>query len=71
MMELGAESVFVGSGIFKSDNPGRRAKAIVEAVTYYNDYKKLAEISEDLGAPMTGINCDDLLDSQKFAGRGW
>ncbi len=71
MMELGAESVFVGSGIFKSDNPARRAKAIVEAVTYYNDYKKLAEISEDLGTPMTGINCDELIDSQKFAGRGW
>ena len=71
MMELGAESVFVGSGIFKSDNPERRAKAIVEAVTYFNDYKKLAEISEDLGAPMTGINCDDLADNQKFAGRGW
>ncbi|WP_425506737.1 pyridoxal 5'-phosphate synthase lyase subunit PdxS [Spirochaeta isovalerica] len=71
MMQLGAESVFVGSGIFKSDDPAKRAKAIVEAVTYYNDYKKLAEISEDLGAPMVGINCDHLIDNEKFAGRGW
>ncbi|MBN2656656.1 MAG: pyridoxal 5'-phosphate synthase lyase subunit PdxS [Spirochaetales bacterium] len=71
MMQLGAESVFVGSGIFKSDDPEKRAKAIVEAVTYYNDYKKLAEISEDLGAPMVGINCDHLIDNEKFAGRGW
>lgn len=71
MMQLGAESVFVGSGIFKSDDPEKRAKAIVEAVTYYNDYKKLAEISEDLGAPMVGINCDHLVDNEKFAERGW
>jgi len=71
MMQLGAESVFVGSGIFKSDDPEKRAKAIVEAVTYYDDYKKLAEISEDLGAPMVGINCDHLVDNEKFAGRGW
>lgn len=71
MMHLGAESVFVGSGIFKSNNPERRAKAIVEAVTYFDDYKKLAEISEDLGTPMTGINCDELIDGKKFADRGW
>lgn len=71
MMQLGAESVFVGSGIFKSSNPAHRAKAIVSAVTYYNDPKILAEISENLGAPMTGINCDDLRDNEKFAARGW
>ena len=71
MMQLGAESVFVGSGIFKSSNPAHRAKAIVSAVTYYNDPKMLAEISENLGAPMTGINCDDLRDNEKFADRGW
>lgn len=71
MMQLGAEAVFVGSGIFKSDNPARRAKAIVEAVTYFNDSKKLAELSEDLGAPMTGINCDDLADKDRMSERGW
>ncbi len=71
MMQLGAESVFVGSGIFKSDNPQKRANAIVSAVTHYNNPKILAEISEDLGAPMTGINCDQLLDSEKLAERGW
>jgi pyridoxal 5'-phosphate synthase pdxS subunit len=71
MMQLGAESVFVGSGIFKSDNPQKRANAIVSAVTHYNDPKILAEISEDLGAPMTGINCDDLADNEKLSSRGW
>jgi len=71
MMQLGAEAVFVGSGIFKSDNPAKRAKAIVEAVTYYNDPAKLAELSEDLGGPMTGINCDDLTDKERMADRGW
>ncbi|ALB01513.1 pyridoxal biosynthesis protein [Francisella persica ATCC VR-331] len=67
MMHLGAESVFVGSGIFKSADPLKRAKAIVSAVTYYNDAKILAEVSEDLGEPMTGINCD----FEKFSQRGW
>jgi len=71
MMQLGAESVFVGSGIFKSDNPQRRAKAIVEAVTYYNDAAKLAEISRDLGAPMTGISMDELEEKDLLATRGW
>lgn len=71
MMQLGAESVFVGSGIFKSDNPQRRANAIVSAVLHYNDPKILAEISEDLGAPMTGINMDELHKTGKFATRGW
>lgn len=56
MMQLGAEGVFVGSGIFKSGNPARRAQAIVKAVTNYNDSKVLAELSEDLGEAMVGIN---------------
>jgi len=71
MMHLGAESVFVGSGIFKSGNPEKRAKAIVEAVTHYDDADKLAEVSEDLGEPMVGINCDDLGDTERLAVRGW
>ena len=60
MMQLGAEGVFVGSGIFKSGDPARRAKAIVQAVTNYNDPKKLAEISEDLGEAMVGINPSEI-----------
>lgn len=56
MMQLGAEGVFVGSGIFKSGNPSKRAAAIVQAVTNYNDPNKLAELSEDLGEAMVGIN---------------
>ena len=71
MMHLGAESVFVGSGIFKSGNPTKRAKAIVQAVKHYNDPMKLAEISKDLGEPMTGIGMSQLKDSDKLAGRGW
>lgn len=60
MMQLGAEGVFVGSGIFKSGNPAKRAQAIVKAVTNYNDYKMLAEFSEDLGEAMVGINEDEI-----------
>jgi pyridoxal 5'-phosphate synthase pdxS subunit len=56
MMQLGAEGVFVGSGIFKSGNPEKRAQAIVKAVTNFNDHKLLAELSEDLGEAMVGIN---------------
>ncbi len=56
MMQLGAEGVFVGSGIFKSGNPEKRARAIVQAVTNFNDAKMLAELSEDLGEAMVGIN---------------
>ena len=56
MMQLGAEGVFVGSGIFKSGNPAKRAAAVVQAVTNYNDPDKLAELSEDLGEAMVGIN---------------
>lgn len=61
-MQLGVDGVFVGSGIFKSDNPERRARAIVKAVTHYNDPAVIAEVSENIGAPMTGINCDSLKD---------
>jgi pyridoxal 5'-phosphate synthase pdxS subunit len=69
MMKLGSEGVFVGSGIFKSADPEKRAKAIVMATTYYNDSKILAEVSEDLGEPMFGINAGEL--AQKFEERGW
>jgi pyridoxal 5'-phosphate synthase pdxS subunit len=71
MMLLGAEAVFVGSGIFKSNDPAKRAKAIVEAVTHYNDPQKLAEISTGLGEPMPGINSRNLAVSEQLAGRGW
>lgn len=60
MMQLGAEGVFVGSGIFKSGNPEKRAQAIVKAVTNYNDPKIIAEVSEDLGEAMVGINADEI-----------
>jgi pyridoxal 5'-phosphate synthase pdxS subunit len=69
MMQLGSEGVFVGSGIFKSDNPEKRARAIVLATTYYNDPEKLAEVSEDLGGAMSGINSSEL--ATKYAQRGW
>ncbi len=68
-MQLGAETVFVGSGIFKSDNPAARAKAIVEATTYYMDAEILAKVSAGLGAPMTGIGMDEI--NQRYAERGW
>ena len=71
MMQLGVDGVFVGSGIFKSGNPAKRAKAIVEATTYYDDPAKLAEISEDLGEPMVGIEIDTLSPAEKMAERGW
>ena len=71
MVQLGAEAVFVGSGIFKSSDPSKRAKAIVEAVTYYNNPEKLAEISMDLGEPMGGIDLRDLEEKQLLATRGW
>lgn len=71
MMQLGCDGVFVGSGIFKSENPAKRAKAIVKAVTNYKDPKILAEISNDLGTPMKGISSSDLDESQKLSKRGW
>ncbi|MCO5296654.1 MAG: pyridoxal 5'-phosphate synthase lyase subunit PdxS [Fimbriimonadaceae bacterium] len=71
MMKLGAETVFVGSGIFKSGNPERRAKAMVEAVLFYKDAKKLAEISRDLGEPMVGISAASIPEADLLAPRGW
>lgn len=71
MMQLGLDGVFVGSGIFKSGDPSRRAKAIVKAVTHYNDPAIIAEVSEDLGEPMVGINIDFLAEEEKLAKRGW
>lgn len=71
MRQLGAESVFVGSGIFKSSNPKKVAKAIVEATTHYMDAAKLAKLSENLGEPMHGIDIRQLDDKQLFASRGW
>ena len=72
MMQLGADGVFVGSGIFKSGNPEKRAAAIVKAVTNYNDPAILAEVSEDLGEAMVGINKDEIekLENIKMAERG-
>lgn len=69
MMQLGSEGVFVGSGIFKSKDPEKRARAIVLATTYYNDPLKLAEISEDIGEAMSGINSSEV--ASKYAERGW
>ena len=71
MMQLGCDGVFVGSGIFKSGNPTKRASAIVKAVKNYNDPKILAEISEDLGEAMVGINVYSLTEEKKMAKRGW
>ncbi len=69
MMQLGSEGVFVGSGIFKSSNPEKRAKAIVLAATYYNDPKIIAEVSEDLGEHMDSLDVRQAVE--KFAERGW
>ncbi|TCP52638.1 pyridoxal phosphate synthase yaaD subunit [Tumebacillus sp. BK434] len=71
MMHLGADGVFVGSGIFKSDNPAKFAKAIVEATTHYTDYKLLVELSKDLGVAMKGIELSTLRDNERMAERGW
>ena len=69
MMQLGAEGVFVGSGIFKSGDPKKRARAIVEAVTHYNDPKIIAELSEDLGEAMVGINPEEIKIIMEERGR--
>ena len=71
MMYLGAEAVFVGSGIFKSENPSERAKAVVKAVTNYNDSNILAEVSEGLKAAMKGLDISEIPDEQRFQERGW
>jgi pyridoxal 5'-phosphate synthase pdxS subunit len=69
MMQMGAEGVFVGSGIFKSENPVKMAKAIVEATLHYNDPAKIAEVSTDLGMPMESLEISKL--ETRLADRGW
>ncbi|MFM5968049.1 MAG: pyridoxal 5'-phosphate synthase lyase subunit PdxS [Micrococcales bacterium] len=71
MMQLGADGVFVGSGIFKSGNPVERAKAIVKATTFYNDPQVIAEVSRGLGEAMVGINVNDIPAPHRLAERGW
>jgi pyridoxal 5'-phosphate synthase pdxS subunit len=71
LMQLGAESVFVGSGIFKSEEPARRAKAIVKAVTYYDKPAELLKISSGLGSAMSGLSVGELAEEQRLAVRGW
>lgn len=71
MMQIGVDGVFVGSGIFKSGDPARRAKAIVEATTHYNNPEILAKVSENLGEPMVGISVSSLPASEQLATRGW
>ncbi len=71
MMRLGAEGIFVGSGIFKSGDPMKRAKAIVQATTHYQDAAIIAEVSRSIGEPMVGINIDTLPEEQLMARRGW
>jgi pyridoxal 5'-phosphate synthase pdxS subunit len=78
MMQLGAEGVFVGSGIFKSGDPAKRAEAIVKATTFHDDPDVIAKVSDviakvsrGLGEPMVGIGLDELAPEQRYAGRGW
>ena len=71
MMQLGVDGVFVGSGIFKSGDPAKRAAAIVKAVTHYNDPSILAEVSKNLGEPMVGRSVATMPELEKIAGRGW
>ncbi len=71
MMQLGADGVFVGSGIFKSGNPAERAAAIVKATTFYDDAKVIADVSRGLGEAMVGINVTDLAAPHRLAERGW
>jgi pyridoxal 5'-phosphate synthase pdxS subunit len=71
MRQLGAEAVFVGSGIFKSGDAARRAAAIVKATTHFNNPAILVEVSKDLGEAMVGINISDIPASQIMADRGW
>ncbi len=71
MMQLGVDGVFVGSGIFKSGDPARRAAAIVKAVTHFQDASILAEVSKDLGEPMVGRNVSQMPEGERLATRGW
>jgi pyridoxal 5'-phosphate synthase pdxS subunit len=71
MMQLGADGVFVGSGIFKSDDPEKRAQAIVKATTHFRDAKVIAEASKGLGEAMAGKEMGDLSEGERLATRGW
>ena len=71
VMQLGAEGVFVGSGIFKAEDPARMANAIVQATTFFDDAAKIAEVSKGLGAPMRGISLEEIPDEERLAVRGW
>lgn len=71
MMQLGVDGVFVGSGIFKSGDPARRGKAVVEATTHYNNPEILATVSENLGEPMVGRSARELPEAEQLAVRGW
>jgi pyridoxal 5'-phosphate synthase pdxS subunit len=71
MRQLGAEAIFVGSGIFKSEDPAPRAKAIVDACTHYMDFKLIAELSKGLGSAMEGLDIRQMDDKDKFSDRGW
>lgn len=71
MMELGADGVFVGSGIFKSENPEKFARAIVQATTHYQDYDLIARLSEDLGEAMKGLEISKLAATERMQDRGW
>jgi pyridoxal 5'-phosphate synthase pdxS subunit len=71
MMQLGVDGVFVGSGIFKSGDPAKRAAAIVKATTHYNNPEILAEVSRNLGEPMVGRQVTDIPDEERIADRGW
>jgi pyridoxal 5'-phosphate synthase pdxS subunit len=71
MMHLGADGVFVGSGIFKSENPEKFARAIVEATTHYTDYELIARVSKGLGTPMTGIEISKIREADRMQERGW
>ena len=71
MMQMGADGVFIGSGIFKSGNPAQRAAACVKATTFFNDAKVLADVSRGLGDAMVGINVADIPVPHRLAERGW
>jgi pyridoxal 5'-phosphate synthase pdxS subunit len=71
MMQLGCDGVFVGSGIFKSGDPARRATAIVQATTYANEPEKVLEVSAGLGEPMVGIEIPTIPEQERLAKRGW
>ena len=71
MMQLGADGNFVGSGIFKSEDPAARARAVVEATTYYQDPDTLAKVSRGLGEPMRGLDTSKLANEELLQTRGW